>query len=278
MSKNTGKPYEKLTQKIFSQIVNQNSVQNIDVQHDITLPGRTTSHQIDVYWKFEVGGLQYETVIQAKDWKNKVKKEQMLAFKAILDDLPSGTKGVFVSKSGFQSGAVEVAQAHGITLYELREPVDADWSGTITKVDIEVHLLSPYYKNLALEIDKQWIVDKKIDVKGLSAGTAFHNNYDVVDEQKKHICYLSEIIEEFLKKVPEKETHLEKYLDGAFIVGQEEQLLKINRISGDFGCRVYTQTIHIDIESMVGVILVDILGGSIHRFDKNNNLIGGVRK
>ena len=31
MSKNTGKPYEKLTQKIFSQIVNQNSVQNINI-------------------------------------------------------------------------------------------------------------------------------------------------------------------------------------------------------------------------------------------------------
>ena len=95
MSKNTGKPYEKLTQKIFSQIVNQNSVQNINVQHDVTLLGKTTSHQIDVYWEFEVGGLQYQTVIQAKDWKNKVKKEQMLAFKGILDDLPSGTKGVF---------------------------------------------------------------------------------------------------------------------------------------------------------------------------------------
>ena len=33
---------------------------------------------------------------------------------------------------------------------------------------------------------------------------------------------------------------------------------------------------HIDVESVVGMILVDILSGSISRFDKYNNLLGGT--
>ena len=216
MSKNTGKPYEKLTQKIFSQIVNQNSVQNINVQHDITLPGKTTSHQIDVYWEFEVGGLQYQTVIQAKDWKNKVKKEQMLAFKAILDDLPSGTKGVFVSKSGFQSGAIEVAQAHGIKIFELRKPTDSDWIGKMTELDVEIHLQKPYANNLALELDKQWVSDNSINIQALPLGKNFHQNYEVINSNKVHVCFVWDIVKDFLNKAPEQETYCEKIFDDAF--------------------------------------------------------------
>ena len=278
MSKNTGKPYEKLTQKIFSQIVNQDSVKNIEVQHDVNLSGKTTLHQIDVYWKFEVGGILYQTVIQAKDWKNKVKKEQMLAFKAVLDDLPSGTKGVFVSKSGFQSGAVEVAKAHGIKIYELREPVDADWDGLITKVHVGMNLQDPFFKNMKLKLDEQWIIDNKIDLKNLPLGTIFHGNHEVVDREKTHVCFLSDIVKEFLPKEPEVETHFEKKFDDAFIVWPGEQLLKIKSISGNVGYHVHKETIYIDIERMVRTILKDILEGSMRSFDKNNHLIGGAPK
>lgn len=138
--KNTGKPYEKLTQKIFDQIINQDSAHNIEVKHDVILQGKTTTHQIDVYWKFDLNGIQYQTIIQAKDWKTKVKKEHIFAFKGVLDDLPYGTSGIFVSQSGFQSGAIDVARAYGIRLYELRKPTDEDWGNTITSVAIHQHL------------------------------------------------------------------------------------------------------------------------------------------
>lgn len=276
MSKNTGKPYEKLTQKIFSQIVNLNSVQNINVQHDITLPGKTTFHQIDVYWEFEVGGLQYQTVIQAKDWKNKVKKEQMLAFKAILDDFPSGTKGVFVSKSGFQSGAIEVAQAHGIKIYELRKPAASDWIGKMTELNIEINLQIPYADHLTLELDKQWISDNKINVQVLPSGKKNLQNYEIINSQKVHMCFVFDIVTDFLNKALPQETYCEKIFDDAFIAMQDGCLVKISRLSGNFGYRTITQRVHIDVESVVGMILVDILSGSTCRFDKNNNLLGGT--
>lgn len=276
MSKNTGKPYEKLTQKIFSQIVNQNSVQNINVQHDVTLLGKTTSHQIDVYWEFEVGGLQYQTVIQAKDWKNKVKKEQMLAFKGILDDLPSGTKGVFVSKSGFQSGAIEVAQAHGIKIYELRKPTDSDWIGKMTELHVEINLQKPYVDNLSLELNKQWVSDNNINIQALPLGKKILENYEIISSQKDHMCFMFDIVKDFLNNAPEQETYCEKVFDDAFIAMQDGCLVKIKRLSGNFGCRTITQKMHIDVESVVGMILVDILSGSISRFDKYNNLLGGT--
>lgn len=63
MSKNTGHPYEKLTQQIFLDILNRDDVTNIEVKHDVTITRITTNHQIDVYWEFERGGIKYTTVV-----------------------------------------------------------------------------------------------------------------------------------------------------------------------------------------------------------------------
>ena len=68
MTLNTGLPFELINQQIFSILVNQDSVRNIEVRHDVVLQGITTSHQIDVYWEFEMGGITYKTVLQSKDW------------------------------------------------------------------------------------------------------------------------------------------------------------------------------------------------------------------
>jgi len=121
--KKKGKPYELLTQAIFQDIVDQDSVQTIDVQHDVELQGKTTKHQIDVYWKWKLksAGIEYVTIVQAKDWANPVKQGQLLQFKAVLDDLPGQPRGVFVTSSGYQSGAKTFADNNGIMLYELYE-------------------------------------------------------------------------------------------------------------------------------------------------------------
>jgi len=41
MAKNTGIPYEILTQKIFNLILNNNRVKNINMDHDVELQGIT---------------------------------------------------------------------------------------------------------------------------------------------------------------------------------------------------------------------------------------------
>jgi len=136
----TGKSYEKLVQIIFQSITRQS------VERNVIIRGKTTSHQIDIYWKHEIGGVQYETIVQAKDWNKPVDKNHLLAFKAILDDLPGQPKGIFVTRSGYQAGAEEFALAHGILLYELKEfdtfpPLEAtagSW-GKISNVRVPLH-------------------------------------------------------------------------------------------------------------------------------------------
>lgn len=93
---------------------------NISVEHNIKLQGKFLSHQVDVYWKFSSAGMEHSTVVECKNWNKRLKQESLLAFRAKLEDL-NHPKGVMVTRSGFQSGAVKYAKAHGIFLYELFE-------------------------------------------------------------------------------------------------------------------------------------------------------------
>ena len=112
--------YESVVQGIFQLLIDQDLVPNVRVEHNVTLQGKSDTHQIDVYWKFEIGGVPHETVVQAKHWSKAVDKGELLKFKAVLDDFP-GSTGVFVTKKGYQRGAKEYASKHGITLYQLDE-------------------------------------------------------------------------------------------------------------------------------------------------------------
>ena len=66
------------------------------------MKGKSTSHQIDVYWEFELNGIIYKTVVQAKDWNKPVNKGELLKFREVLNDLPGQPKGIFVTRSGYQ--------------------------------------------------------------------------------------------------------------------------------------------------------------------------------
>lgn len=116
-----GIEYEIFVRGIFQSILNQTSVKNVEVRHDIELAGLTSKHKVDIYWKFIVGGIEYETIVQAKDWRTRVSKGQLMEFKGVLDDLPGQVRGVFITKTGYQRGALEVAKGYGILLYELNE-------------------------------------------------------------------------------------------------------------------------------------------------------------
>jgi hypothetical protein len=86
-----------------------------------TINGR----QFDVTLRFKVGLHDYLTVIECKDYKEKVPVEKIDAFVTKARDV-NASKAVFVSSNGYQSGCFTVAARHGIRLLTLDEKVDVD--------------------------------------------------------------------------------------------------------------------------------------------------------
>lgn len=86
-----------------------------------TINGR----QFDVTLHFKVGLHDYLTVIECKDYKDRVSVEKVDAFVTKAQDV-NANKAVFVSSNGYQSGCFAVAARHGIRLLTLDEKIDFD--------------------------------------------------------------------------------------------------------------------------------------------------------
>jgi len=85
-----------------------------------SIEGVRGKHKIDVYVKFRQYGIECVWIIECKYWNQNVSKEKVLALQAIVDDV-GADRGVIVSKTGFQSGAIRAAVKTNITLTSLEE-------------------------------------------------------------------------------------------------------------------------------------------------------------
>lgn len=165
MAKNTGKEYEVFIKAIYESILKIKGLEKNEVKLQDSLPGKTLDelgnpikHEIDVHWDFEIDGKTYRTVIQAKDWINRVKKGNMIEFDGIIDDMPVSTDGIFISKSGFQSGAISWARAKGIEAKELRSPRVEELENRIQHIIIDFHITAPCLLGVQdIVLDQTWV-------------------------------------------------------------------------------------------------------------------------
>lgn len=81
--------------------------------------------QFDVTIRFKFGLHDYLTVIECKDYKDRVSVEKVDAFITKTRDI-NANKAIMVSSNGYQSGCFETALRHGIKLLTLNEKIEID--------------------------------------------------------------------------------------------------------------------------------------------------------
>lgn len=282
MTKNTGIPYEQLTQVIFDNILNQSETKTIDVKQNIILQGKTTHHQIDVFWEFEQGGIKYQTIIQAKDWNQRVKQEQLFTFKSVLEDLPGQPRGVFVTKTGYQKGAKEVAEKNGILLFELREPNEKDLEGRIKTIILNFNALIPDSRIRNLEIDQNW-TRKELAKKGFKGDFKFQmgaktNEIFLFDESKMQKGTLYDLINTFYPKSNEELPITcinHDFTDDTYIRSTTKPLsfLKLKKIIVDIWVTKMELKSELHYDDIVGFILKNVIDGDIKVIKKDYTLM-----
>lgn len=129
-----------------------------DAETNVTLQGVRTPHDIDVVVKTKFLGDDITWIIEAKCWNTKVPKEKVLALRTIADDL-GVDRGFIISKSGFQSGAIEAAKSTNIKLKTFEELKEE------TVAFVEHKILNSYLKRLTRIDDRYWAHTKKIRIK-----------------------------------------------------------------------------------------------------------------
>lgn len=122
---------------------------------NVTVKGVRTSHDIDVLVKTKFLGEDLTWIIEAKKWKKRVNKLQVLGLRTIADDI-GADRAFIISEAGFQSGAFEASENTNVKLKTFNELKDD------TRELVEGEIIKTYIKRLELLEIRYWSHSKSI--------------------------------------------------------------------------------------------------------------------
>ena len=95
-------------------------IEKCKFEHNKIVKASDGNYQIDGYIEISLMGIIYKTFVECKHYKNSIKREHV---QLLYDKLKScgAHKGILISSSNFQSGAITYATQHGIALIQLTE-------------------------------------------------------------------------------------------------------------------------------------------------------------
>lgn len=277
MAKNTGVEYEVLVKEIFEQILKYNlaNLKTLKIEHDVYIKGNLGTHQIDVYWEFEFNGIKYKTVVQAKDWNSNVPQEKILAFNQILQDIPGQPRGIFITKTGYQKGAREIAEKLNIVLYELRKPTDKDWEGKMRDLKIILHGICSHLINCTPIFDKEYLEEYYPDLKNrYFVCNPIESN--IVDFNGQKQCSFMDLLNKLMKVNVgfNEETEVEKMFDEPlYLLTEKNDKFKVKGLIIKYIVRKIDNEINIKGDNMVGFILCNVLDKTEQRISPQKELI-----
>ena len=94
---------------------------SLEVKHDVKVEAYDSTYQIDVLAQFQAfAGAEFIVLIECKKYRNAVERELV---QVLHDKVRSvgAHKGMLFTTTGFQSGAIKYAKAHGIALVSIIE-------------------------------------------------------------------------------------------------------------------------------------------------------------
>lgn len=144
--------------------------------------------QFDVYWEFNLGGYDYKTVIECKDYASSVTIDKIDAFIGKAQDIP-GLRLIYATKTGYQSGAQRKADQHKVDLLIIREGVDEDWTapdGTplIKIINLNIIAISPQnITSFSPFVDASWLESQpELDIEKIN------NKFSMTLNNEVYIC------------------------------------------------------------------------------------------
>ena len=96
----------------------QHKVKHYEVIHDAKEKSEKAEYQIDIKITFEFLGADFKVLVECKKFNSSIKRDLIQILHDKVKEL-GAHKGILVSSSGFQKGAIEYATKHGIALIRL---------------------------------------------------------------------------------------------------------------------------------------------------------------
>ncbi len=107
------KEFQEITAQLFRQL-------GCVAETNKRVSGARAAHDIDVWITFSIHGIETKWIIECKYWNSNVPKEKILALRTIVEDV-GADKGIIVTKTGYQTGAVQATNYTNIKLMTFSE-------------------------------------------------------------------------------------------------------------------------------------------------------------
>ena len=105
---------------IFYPVTEEEHLNGFEITHNKIIKASDGRYQIDVYAEFTAMGARFKILCECKKYKYRVGREKVAVLHRKLDSI-GAQKGILISTSDFQSGALEYAKAHGIALIKAED-------------------------------------------------------------------------------------------------------------------------------------------------------------
>ena len=112
--------FEKYCLEILSGYAEEEKLKNFKITHNVKIPVEDGTYQIDVYASFTAMGVEFKVLCECKQYSSPVGREKVVILNDKLKSL-GAQKGILLSTSGFQSGAIQYAKVHGIALIRVED-------------------------------------------------------------------------------------------------------------------------------------------------------------
>jgi restriction system protein len=112
--------FELIIAEIFKKF--QHKVKHYEVVHNVKEKSENAEYQIDIKVTFEFLGVDFVVLVECKKYNSGIKRELIQILNDKVKEL-GAHKGILVSSSGYQKGAIEYAKKHGIALIRLMDGV-----------------------------------------------------------------------------------------------------------------------------------------------------------
>jgi len=110
--------FEQLCLKLLMETEDFTNLNNVLIKHNVKEKADDGEYQLDGYIEYIYLGMKMKVIVECKRYQNSVEREKVMILHRKLHSL-GAQKGVLMSTSGFQSGAVEYANKHGLALFQV---------------------------------------------------------------------------------------------------------------------------------------------------------------
>ena len=110
--------FEKFCMEFLRAYAEKEKLSEFSITHDVKMKAPDGIYQIDIYAEFVAMNCKFKVLAECKKYNKSISRDKVEILYSRLQSLGMN-KGILISTSGFQSGAIQFAKSHGIALIQV---------------------------------------------------------------------------------------------------------------------------------------------------------------